>query len=71
MTIKDARQTMWKKFEEDSDFANTYKAQISCFIMDNFPGYVRNKEKRDKLAEKLFLQLYKDELDTYVYSRSH
>jgi len=59
--IKQARQTMWKAFKEDEDFADTYKAQIACFIMDNFKGYKTNKEKRDKLAEQLFNHLYREE----------
>ena len=60
MNIPLARKTMWKAFEKYPDFANVYKVQIACFIMDNFKGFEKNTEKRDKLAEQLFNILYKE-----------
>ena len=59
--IVKARKVMWKAFKEDPDFADSYKAQIACFIMDNFPGYKCGKnsyEKRNELADQLFDHLY-------------
>jgi len=61
MEISDAREKMWESFKNDPDFARTYKDQIACFIMDNFPGYKSKKEERDKLADQLFVHLYKEE----------
>jgi len=58
--IEKARKVMWEAFEADPDLAETYMAQIVCFIMDNFKGYKRNKTKRDKLARILFEILYKE-----------
>lgn len=59
-SIAVCRQTMSNRFDEDPDFAELYKAQIACFIMDNFPVYKRNKAKRDRLAGELFEKLYKE-----------
>lgn len=60
ITIEKCRETMWKAFQKDKDFADLYKAQIACFIMDNFPGYKRDNKKRNKLANILFKTLYKN-----------
>ena len=53
ITIQQARNRIIKAFKECPDFRDTYVANIACIIMDNVPGYMRNKAKRDVLANKI------------------
>ena len=53
MTIEEARERIIKEFKDNPDFRQLYVDNIACVIMDNAPGYKRDKEKRNKLADKI------------------
>jgi len=58
ITVEQARDTMIKAFKKDPDFREIYVANIACVIMDNAPGYTRNKSKREVLAEKIMKHIF-------------
>lgn len=61
-TVKSSRKYMWSRFLAEPDLANTYKANIATYLMDNVPGFKQDKTKRDEFSEGLFNLLYKEEL---------
>ncbi len=60
ITIRKAREVMIKAFRDDPDFRQTYVDNIACCIMDNTPGFKKNKQKRDKLAEKIMDTIFSE-----------
>jgi len=53
MTIKQARTKIAQTFQRDPDFRQGYVDNVACLIMDNIPGYKRDKNKRDAIADKI------------------
>lgn len=68
--IRDARQTLWRAFVQDPSFAQTYRDNIACVIMDyeklfEEPGSNRpplSHEQRNALAERIFTHIFREEL---------
>ena len=58
ITVKQARERMAKAFKEDPRFRQGYVDNVACIIMDNIPGYKRDKTKRDIIADKIIKHLY-------------
>jgi hypothetical protein len=53
ITIEQARNRIIDAFAADPDFRRIYVDNIACVIMDNIPGFKRNKEARDDIADKI------------------
>jgi len=58
MTVKQARTRIQKAFKDDPDFRRGYVDNTACIIMDNIPGFKRNKERRDAIADKIITHLF-------------
>ncbi len=58
MSIKKARERIERAFKEDPDFRQGYVDNVACIIMDNIPGYKKNKSKRDTIANKIIKHLF-------------
>lgn len=56
-TFKEARKVMVKGLDEPG-LRTAYRCQIACVLMDNVPGYKRNHDKRDILAEKILSAIF-------------
>jgi len=57
ITVEQAREVITDAFEADDGFRDTYVANIACVIMDNTPGFIRNAEKRNKLADQILTHI--------------
>ncbi len=58
VTIEQARGRLTDAFTVDPHFRQTYIDNIACVIMDNAPGFKKNKEKRDALADKIMKHIF-------------
>jgi len=56
----EARKELIKGFKKDKGLRQGYISNIACVIMDNAKGFKRNKEKRDKLATKIFDWIFQE-----------
>ena len=56
--IEKARETFSEAFTDDPDFRQDYVDNVACLIMDRIPGFKRNKEKRDKIAEAIIKLIF-------------
>lgn len=53
-----ARKRMAKAFEDDPFFRQGYVDNVACVIMDNIPGYKRDKAKRDEIADRIIRRIF-------------
>ena len=58
MTIKKARETIAKAFKDDPDFRRVYVDNVASLLMDRVPGFKRNYEKRNVIADEIIKMLF-------------
>ena len=63
ITVDMARKRLAKAFAEDPGFRQMYITAVSEVIMEMVPGYriMKNKVKRDAVAEKIIKHLFEQE----------
>jgi len=58
ITIEQARKKMAQAFIADPDFRDVYVANVACILMDRIPGFQRNKNKRNKIADEIIRRIF-------------
>lgn len=58
VTVKQARKRITRAFQDDPNFRQGYVDNVACIIMDNIPGYKRDKDKRDAIADKIIKHIF-------------